>query len=124
MPIFVLLLPEPHNVKCLDFIRRQTGPVFSLSDWVKAGRGVLFLPYRADQIGALRSVISVWMRITICETLSLPEGDARIWFIIDELDGQPRLKHGEERIREFLTEKLIASQATASPFISGSPRRP
>jgi hypothetical protein len=47
---------------------------------------VLFLPYQADQIAALRSIISTWMRFGIFQTLSLGEGDRRMWFAVDELD--------------------------------------
>jgi type IV secretory pathway TraG/TraD family ATPase VirD4 len=47
---------------------------------------VLFLPYQADQIAALRSIISTWMRLAIFQTLSLGEGDRRMWFAVDALD--------------------------------------
>jgi type IV secretory pathway TraG/TraD family ATPase VirD4 len=46
----------------------------------------LFLPYQADQIAALKSIISTWMRFEISQTLSLGEGDHRLWFAVDELD--------------------------------------
>src|ERR1700685_2418764 len=53
----------------------------------KGGEGrVCFLPYQADQIAALRSIISTWMRLAIFQTLSLGEGDWRMWFAVDELD--------------------------------------
>jgi len=74
------------HVKCLDYIRGQTGPAFSVREWVKAGKGVLFLPYQADQIAALKSIISTWMRLAIFQTMSLGEGDWRLWFVVDELD--------------------------------------
>jgi type IV secretory pathway TraG/TraD family ATPase VirD4 len=67
-------------------VRAQTGKLFSLRDWVKSGQGVLFLPYQADQIAALRSIISTWVRLAITQTLSLGEGDHRLWFAVDELD--------------------------------------
>ena len=37
--------------------------------------GVLFLPYRANEIATLRSIISTWMRLAIFEAMSLTEGD-------------------------------------------------
>ena len=43
-------------------------------------------PYQADQIAALKSTISTWMRLAIFQTLSLGEGDHRMWFAVDELD--------------------------------------
>jgi type IV secretory pathway TraG/TraD family ATPase VirD4 len=74
------------HTRCLEYICAQRGAAFSVRDWVKAGRGVLFLPYQADQIAALKSVISTWMRLAIFQTLSLGEGDLRLWFAVDELD--------------------------------------
>ena len=73
-------------VKGLDFVRRQAGALVSVREWIKTGRGVLFLPYQADQISALKALISIWMRLAIFQTLSLGEGDRRLWFAVDELD--------------------------------------
>jgi type IV secretory pathway TraG/TraD family ATPase VirD4 len=72
--------------KSLDYVRGQAGAPLSVREWVKSGKGVLFLPYQADQIPALRSIISTWMRLAITQTLSLGEGDHRMWFAVDELD--------------------------------------
>ncbi len=47
---------------------------------------MLFLPYQAEQIAALRAIISTWMRLAIYQTMSLGEGDHKIWFAVDELD--------------------------------------
>lgn len=74
------------HVKSLDYVRGQRGQPFAVRDWVKSGSGVLFLPYQADQIAALKSIISTWMRLAIFQTMSLGEGDHRIWFAVDELD--------------------------------------
>jgi len=74
------------HIKSFDYIREQTGPAFSVKAWVRAGRGVLFLPYQAEQIAAVRAVISTWMRLAIFQTMSLGEGDHRLWFAVDELD--------------------------------------
>ncbi|MGH8143600.1 MAG: type IV secretion system DNA-binding domain-containing protein [Steroidobacteraceae bacterium] len=74
------------HVKGFDFIRRQKGPSFSVKAWIREGRGVLFLPYQAEQIAAIRSVISTWMRLAIFQTMGLGEGDHRLWFAVDELD--------------------------------------
>jgi type IV secretory pathway TraG/TraD family ATPase VirD4 len=73
-------------VAALEYIEAQQSAAFSVRRWVREGRGVLFLPYTAGQIAALRNLISTWMRIAIFETLNLPAGDARLWFVIDELD--------------------------------------
>ena len=44
----------------LPELLRAQGPAFSVRDWVDSGRGVLFLPYRANEIATLRQVISTW----------------------------------------------------------------
>jgi type IV secretory pathway TraG/TraD family ATPase VirD4 len=74
------------NTKCLEYICAQRGPAFSVREWIRSGSGVLFLPYQADQIAALKSIISTWMRLAIFQTLSLGEGDWHTWFAVDELD--------------------------------------
>jgi type IV secretory pathway TraG/TraD family ATPase VirD4 len=74
------------NTKCLEYICAQRGPAFSVREWIRSGTGVLFLPYQADQIAALKSIISTWMRLAIFQTLSLGEGDWHTWFAVDELD--------------------------------------
>jgi type IV secretory pathway TraG/TraD family ATPase VirD4 len=74
------------HVKSFDYIRVQQGRPFSVKEWVRSGRGVLFLPYQAEQIAAVRSVISTWMRLAIFQTMGLGEGDHRLWFAVDELD--------------------------------------
>jgi type IV secretory pathway TraG/TraD family ATPase VirD4 len=74
------------HTKSLEYVCAQRGAAFSVREWIKSGTGVLFLPYQADQIAALRSIISTWMRLAIFQTLSLGEGDWRTWFAVDELD--------------------------------------
>jgi type IV secretory pathway TraG/TraD family ATPase VirD4 len=74
------------STKCLEYICAQRGTDFSVRRWIKEGTGVLFLPYQADQIASLKSIISTWMRLAIFQTLSLGEGDWRLWFAVDELD--------------------------------------
>ena len=73
-------------IKCLDYIREGRGDRFSVREWIRTGKGVLFLPYQADQIASLRTIISTWMRLSISQTLSLKEGDCHTHFVIDELD--------------------------------------
>ena len=63
------------------------------------------MPYAANQIAALRGLVSCWMNIAILETLSLaPSRDRRIWFQVDELDALGRiegLKDAQARLRKF-----------------------
>ncbi|MGH8217805.1 MAG: type IV secretion system DNA-binding domain-containing protein [Steroidobacteraceae bacterium] len=98
----------------LPHIAAGRGRPFSIREWMVRGRGVLYMPYRAEQIAALRTLISTWMRLAIFETLSgaeaaeprgwegsagsadrhelwsrsrcAPHVPRRIWFFIDELD--------------------------------------
>src|SRR6185437_2743506 len=74
-------------VGSLEHVARQKAQLFSVRQWVQQEtRGVLFMPYRAGQIAALRSSISAWMRLAIFEAMNQPEGDQRLWFVVDELD--------------------------------------
>lgn len=70
----------------LKYTSQLKGPDFSIRRWVSEGRsrleggqgGVLFIPYMAGEIAALRSIISAWMRIAIFEAMSMVEGDHRL----------------------------------------------
>jgi type IV secretory pathway TraG/TraD family ATPase VirD4 len=108
-------------VASLSYINTQRSALFSLRRWVKEGRGVLFLTYQVDQIAALHSMISTWMRLAIFETMNLPEGDVRLWFIIDELDALgpiDGLKDALARLRKFGGRCVLGFQSIAQ--ISGT----
>jgi hypothetical protein len=89
----------------LEFIQWQSGLTFSVRQWVREGRGVLFIPYSARQIAALRTLIATWMDLAIFEALSQRQGhDQRLWFIVDELDALGAidgLKDALARLRKF-----------------------
>ena len=73
--------------KLLNAIANSEGRPFSVRQWVREGRGRLWLPYRINQLAALKSAIGTWFSVAILETLSLPEDrERRIWFMADELD--------------------------------------
>lgn len=77
---------------------------FAIKDWLRSDGRALFLPYQADQIASVRSLISTWMRLAIDATLSRPEQDSAIWFVIDELDALGAidgLKDALVRLRRF-----------------------
>ncbi|ABQ66548.1 Type IV secretory pathway VirD4 components-like protein [Rhizorhabdus wittichii RW1] len=88
----------------LRLIAMASGEVFSLRRWIREGRGSLWMPYAANQVAAMRGLVSCWMNIAILETLSLPASrDRRIWFHIDELDALGRiegLKDAQARLRK------------------------
>ena len=87
------------SLTALDYLAEQKGPPVSVRDWVRTGRGVLFLPYQADQIAALRSIISAWLRLAIFQTMTEGEGDKKLWFIVDELDALGPIDGLEGRAR-------------------------
>ncbi|MBS0366295.1 MAG: type IV secretion system DNA-binding domain-containing protein [Proteobacteria bacterium] len=119
-------------VGALDHIARQEGgPNFSVRDWVSGTRdrhaadrgqgGVLFMPYRAGQIPALKSVISAWMRLAIFEAMNRDEGDQRLWFVVDELDALGQidgLKDALARLRKFGGRCVLGLQSIAQ--VSGT----
>jgi hypothetical protein len=130
-------------VGSLDYIAQQTSGPLSIRQWVREGysarsgadpamdparaassdtanvagkSGVLFIPYKAGQIAALRSTISAWMRLAIFEAMSQPEGDQRLWFVIDELDALGQidgLKDALARLRKFGGRCVLGFQSIA-----------
>ena len=129
---------EEHNDRMLDSIRsvltsavgalqhiaRQDAPPLSVKQWVRSGSGVLFIPYRAGQIAALRSTVSAWMRLGIFEAMSGPASgsadargeDRRLWFVVDELDALGQidgLKDALARLRKFGGRCVLGFQSVA-----------
>jgi type IV secretory pathway TraG/TraD family ATPase VirD4 len=104
-------------VGSLDYIAQQTTGPLSIRRWVREGEGgVLFIPYQAGQIAALRSTISAWMRLAIFEAMSQPEGDQRLWFVVDELDALGQidgLKDALARLRKFGGRCVLGFQSIA-----------
>jgi len=112
-------------VGALDFIAQQKGPGFSVREWVAEGRpGVLFMPYKAGQIAALRSTISGWMRLAIFEAMdqeAVPDDEVgdhakRLWFVVDELDALGQidgLKDALARLRKFGGRCVLGFQSIA-----------
>jgi hypothetical protein len=108
----------------LEHVARQEAPLFSVRKWVQgkdASGGVLFMPYRAGQIAALRTTISAWMRLAIFEAMNQPEGDQRLWFAVDELDALGQidgLKDALARLRKFGGRCVLGFQSIAQ--VSGT----
>ena len=77
---------------------------------------MLFMPYRAGQIAALRSTISAWMRLAIFEAMNREEGEQRLWFVVDELDALGQidgLKDALARLRKFGGRCVLGFQSIA-----------
>jgi type IV secretory pathway TraG/TraD family ATPase VirD4 len=129
---------EEHNDRMLDSIRsvltsaieplqhvaQQQSRPLSVKEWVRSGSGVLFIPYRANQIAALRSMVSAWMRLGIFEAMSAPAGESspartgnrRLWFVVDELDALGQidgLKDALARLRKFDGRCVLGFQSIA-----------
>src|SRR5579863_7364545 len=105
-------------VAALAYVSRQeSGAPFSVRGWTQGERrGVLFIPYRAGEIAALRSVISAWMRLAVFEAMNGAEGEQRLWFIIDELDALGQidgLKDALARLRKFGGRCVLGFQSIA-----------
>lgn len=106
------------HLAVIEHLVNQTeeAEAFSVRKWVREGRGILFLPYRAKEIASIRTVISTWMRLAIFETMSLQEGDHRVWFVVDELDALGAidgLKDALARLRKFGGRCVLGFQSIA-----------
>ena len=111
-------------VAAFEHIQGQRASPFSVRAWVR-GRtlpGALFLPYKAGQIPALRSMIAAWMRLAIFEAMSQAEGrDQRLWFVVDELDALGAidgLKDALTRLRKFGCRCVLGFQSISQ--VSGT----
>jgi type IV secretory pathway TraG/TraD family ATPase VirD4 len=106
-------------VASLKYVADQQAPSFSIRQWIERDRpegGVLFIPYRAGQIAALRSQISAWMRIAIFAAMERSDEDHHLWFVIDELDALGSidgLKDALARIRKFGGRCVLGLQSIA-----------
>ncbi len=108
-------------VRGLEYVcaQEKNSPV-AIRSWIREGRGVLFLPYQADQIAGLRALLAAWLRLAIFQTLSLPPLDdpaqRRLWFIVDELDALGRidgLSDALARLRKFGGRCVLGFQSIA-----------
>jgi type IV secretory pathway TraG/TraD family ATPase VirD4 len=106
-------------IAALEYISIQRAAPFSVREWVaeRTRSGVLFIPYKAAQIAALRSVIATWMRLAIFEAMSQAEDrDQHLWFIVDELDALGAiegLKDALARLRKFGCRCVLGFQSIA-----------
>ena len=104
----------------LEHVARQvSAQALSIRRWVRGGQGspgVLFLPYRANEVATLAGLISTWMRLAIVEAMSGAERDQRLWFIVDELDALgpiDGLKDALTRLRKFGGRCVLGFQSIA-----------
>ena len=111
-------------IAAFEYIQAQRAASFSVREWVRSrsNPGVLFIPYKAGQIAALKSMIATWMRLAIFEAMSAEENsDQRLWFVIDELDALGAidgLKDALARLRKFGGRCVLGFQSIAQ--VSGT----
>jgi type IV secretory pathway TraG/TraD family ATPase VirD4 len=108
------------SVSALRYVADQKGPAFSVRSWVRQGQEssnrVLFIPYKATQIAALKTPVSAWLRLAIFEAMNNAERDQRLWFIVDELDALGQidgLKDALARLRKFGGRCVLGFQSIA-----------
>lgn len=101
----------------LEHVRAQRARPFSVRAWTESARGALFLPYRASQIAALRTIVATWVRLAIFQTMCGEDaGDRRLWLIVDELDALGAidgLKDALARLRKFGGRCVLGFQSIA-----------
>jgi type IV secretory pathway TraG/TraD family ATPase VirD4 len=98
----------------LEHLARQRGRGFGVRDWVRAGGGALYLPYRAGQIAALRAILATWVRLAIFEAMETPPRP--LWFVVDELDALGAidgLKDALARLRKFGGRCVLGFQSVS-----------
>ena len=106
-------------MSAFEYIQRQRAAPFSVRGWVRNRTypNILFIPYRAGQIAALRSMIATWMYLAIFEAMSWTQGeDQRLWFVVDELDALGAingLKDALARLRKFGCRCVLGFQSIA-----------
>jgi type IV secretory pathway TraG/TraD family ATPase VirD4 len=106
-------------IAAFEYVQAQRAAPFSVRQWVKreGAPGILFIPYKAQQIAALKSMIATWMRLAIFEAMNGRENcDQRLWFVIDELDALGAidgLKDALARLRKFGGRCVLGFQSLA-----------
>jgi type IV secretory pathway TraG/TraD family ATPase VirD4 len=106
-------------IAAFEHVKAQRAAPFAVRHWVRCGpsSGALFIPYKANQIAALKSMIATWLRLAIFEALSGEENkDQRLWFVMDELDALGAidgLKDALARLRKFGGRCVLGFQSLA-----------
>jgi Type IV secretion-system coupling protein DNA-binding domain len=112
-------------VGALEYVGQQRAKGFSVRRWVAdKDPGILFIPYKAGQIAAMRSTISAWLRLAIFEAMDrdrpqaneADEPASRLWFVVDELDALGQidgLKDALARLRKFGGRCVLGFQSIA-----------
>jgi hypothetical protein len=92
---------------------------FSVREWVRneSSSGWLFVTFRDDQLGMLRTLIATLLEIGIIEALSLSENPLRdLWFVMDEVDSLGKitsLNTGLSKLRKYGGKCVLGLQTIA-----------
>ncbi len=100
----------------LQHVRAQHGTALSVRRWLREGAGFLYLPYAADQVASLQTLVSAWMRLAILEAMSGEGRQQRLWFVVDELDAIGAidgLKDALARLRKYGGRCVLGFQSIA-----------
>ena len=100
----------------LKYAKGGGGTPLAVRQWVRTGTGVIFMPYRAGEVAALRGLIATWLRLAIIEALNAGERDQRLWFVVDELDALGQidgLKDALARLRKAGGRCILGFQSIA-----------
>jgi hypothetical protein len=96
---------DEHNSRMFDSIRSVTSSAVGSLEYVAQ-----------QEIAALRSTISGWMRLAIFETMNRGEQNEGLWFVVDELDALGQidgLKDALARLRKFNGRCVLGFQSIA-----------
>ena len=96
-----------------------TGPSVAIRPWVRIAQsqsptGVLFLPYRGNQLSTLKGLIATWLRLAIFEAMESGAAARALWFVIDELDALgpiDGLKDALVRLRKYEGRCVLGLQS-------------
>ena len=95
-------LPDEGRFSVRDWIRNETSPAW------------LFVTFRDDQLGMLRSLVATMLELGIVEGLSLSEDSSRdLWFVMDEVDSLGKvtsLRAGLTRLRKYGCKCVLGLQ--------------
>jgi len=90
---------------------------FSMREWVKNGKGSVFITYGDSQWTFIAPLVRTWIQIAFSETLDLPEDESkRLWFFLDEVSSLgpvPNLEHALARLRKHGASIVLGMQSVA-----------
>ena len=97
-------------------VSQNQGGKFSIREWIKHGSGSLFIPYKANELASLKTLISTWFGLAIYESLSLDANadNPKTWFVVDEVDAFGRihgLKDALARLRKYGGRVVLGFQS-------------